>query len=154
LLNIFKFNTAGKIIYGSNAISTPVPQMFVQQVGSNNPPTQFCQSSFAPRWPAWSPNGKYVAYVTTDVIVSNPPGYLETVRIVDLACNTVAGYYQWDVGRSLFNYPEWKPDGRGLLITAHDNWADRELAVIDFADPYDFGNYSVRTLVPPAVGPN
>jgi len=106
LLNIFKFNTAGKIIYGSNAISTPVPQMFVQQVGSNNPPTQFCQSSFAPRWPAWSPNGKYVAYVTTDVIVSNPPGYLETVRIVDLDCNTVAGYYQWDVGRSLFNYPE------------------------------------------------
>ena len=154
-----KLNPNGRVVFVStraNYYGTSSPQIFVQPVGATTPPTQLTQDWPAPKHPAWSPDGRYIAYVAQTFAVPTDQSifFVDYLKVIDLNGNEVASYSPYAFGHAKLGYPEWSPDGSGIMFTAHDNWDDRELRVLKFAGPHDWWNYSVDTLVPAAVGPD
>lgn len=141
----------GKVVFCSTR--TQPQQLFVQNVGATTAPTQITSGSFPAQQPAWSPDGQYIAYITTDFIVS---GSQSDVLMVIAANGTVKGMYH---GPTRFGFqhlgsPEWSPDGKKIIVMAYDNWGDRGLSVLQFATPYNnWGITTVSVLMPPGTTP-
>jgi len=147
--------TCGKVVFVSDRPSgSGAQQLYVKQVGAAGPPSKITSSSFFPHHPAWSPDGRYIAYIDRTVIVGGGNNQVDALFIV-----TETGVLSFflpapGLGVTDLGYPEWSPDGKKIVITTHNNnWGARDLKVIEFNTAYNFnGGHVVTTLVPSGPG--
>jgi Concanavalin A-like lectin/glucanases superfamily/Subtilase family/WD40-like Beta Propeller Repeat len=137
--------TGGKVVFASDR-TTP-RQLFVKQVGGGAP-VQVTSWAFPAKHPQWSPNGKYILYVTTDAVIGGSL-QMDVLKVI-----TEAGVQQWQmfantIAATSLGYPRWSNDGRSVVVTYWYSWGARGLALIRFASPNQFGSPTVTTLVAP-----
>lgn len=144
----------GKVVFSSDRV-TPT-QIFVKQVGSTAAPVQVSSDFLPSRHPRWSPNGKYIAYITTEVIGGGSGSQVDALKII-----SESGAYQTmvhanKVGAMSMGYPQWADDGKRIVVTYWSSWPQRGLAVLTFASANSFSALPVvTTLVAPggAINP-
>ncbi len=142
--------TGGKIVFTSNRV-TPT-QLFVTVPGSGNLPVQVTSGFYEARHPRWSPNGKFIAYITNDVITdSNGSSTIDGLNIIaedGMLLLTVP--MSKFVGAKNLGYPQWADDGRRIVLTFFLANGTRGLGLVTFPGPYQFGNPpQTDTLIAP-----
>ena len=143
--------TCGKVVFSSDRGQGR--ELFVKQVGFAGPPLQITNSSFTPQHPAWSPDGRHIAYIDRTIIVG-PSVVMHALFIVS-PTGGGEGFFPAlpTFGTYLLGYPEWSPDGKRIVVTAHNTWGDRRLIVMTFNTAYNFnGGYTTQVVVPAGTG--
>lgn len=141
--------TGGKIVFTSNRV-TPT-QLFVTVPGLNAPPVQVTSGFYEARHPRWSPNGKFIAYITSDVIVGNGSSQLDVLNIIaeDGMLLLTVPMFKF-AGAQNLGYPQWADDGRRIVLTFFLANGTRGLGLVTFPGPYQFGNPpQTDTLIAP-----
>lgn len=145
--------TKGKVVFVSDRV--PPQQLFVQHVSNfGAPPVQVTNSLFTiryPRHPTWSPDGRYIAYIDVDFIVSNNGSdKVDTLVIIDEAGVRHFSLHalDFDGGPRNLGYPEWSPNGHEIVVTTWGNdYRQSSLQKVILGPPY-FSNAGISTLVP------
>ena len=138
----------GKVVFSSDRVMPT--QLYVKQVDSSSPPVQVTSGSIGARHPRWSPNGKYIAYVTGDFIVgNNTSNQVDVLTFITESGAPKLTVYAPSIGASSLGYPQWSNDGRNIVVTYWYSWGARGLARLTFPAPYQFVAPTVTTLVAP-----
>jgi hypothetical protein len=147
--------SGGKVVFASDRATPGTAQLFVTQVGSGTV-TQVTSGPFPAQHPRWSPRGKEIVYVTTDIIVGNSSNNLvDVLTFITATGAPLQRVYALTIGGRSLGYPQWSDDGRRVVVTYWYSWGSRGLALIDLASPYDFATTpAVTVLVPPGSGLN
>ncbi len=135
----------GKVVFSSDRVQPP--QLFVQAVGSHGVPRQLTEDFWPARNPKWSRNGKYIVYITNDVIVGPTSGPLEVLRVMD---DRLPNYYL-TVPAFQFNavglgYPQWSDDGMSIVVMLVYASGKRGIGLIRFASPDNFETKTFTTV--------
>ncbi len=117
--------------------------IYVKQIGEE-PPRRLTFRPTAEAWPAWSPDGKWVAYVTED-----PPGGC-CIGVVNSAGGPDRDLVRIpDIGRHLpAPYIAWTPDGSKLIVP---NRQRQEGSFALFLVDFSSGAQSPLTSPPPGI---
>ncbi|MFY9824106.1 MAG: S8 family serine peptidase [Thermoanaerobaculia bacterium] len=151
--------SGGKVVFSSDRVNPP--QLFVQQVGATpsttQPPQQVTTGPFAARHPVWSRNGKYISYITADVIVGpETSNSIDDLMVITEQGTTlllrVTAAHLVSGARGL-GYQQWSDDGRRMVLTYWNTFDKRGLALVEFSQPYGFAGRTVRVLVLPPGNP-
>lgn len=147
----------GRIVWERYHIQSGQTELFVaENDGAGSPPRRISSGDWDPRQPAWSYDGRFIAYIVNDVITSHPPHYLNRLKIVDLAGNQLfneALEVLLDESAQFGGYPTWSPDGKSIALTNFSTWGARGLMLVEFTAPYDFASATARTVIS-VDGPN
>ncbi|MEM6792896.1 MAG: S8 family serine peptidase [Acidobacteriota bacterium] len=147
--------SGGKVVFTSDRVQqqgVDSRQLFVQAVGSTAAPQQLTADPFPARFPEWSHDGRYIAYVTSDILVGGG-GPTSVLRVIDAAGNLMRDFYPYQLlGQSLVMHPSWSRDGRKIVFTSMDGWGGRRLGVLEFSAPYDFQSATPSILVNAGIG--
>jgi hypothetical protein len=137
----------GKVVFSSDRV-TP-PQLFVQPVGALTLPRQLTTDFFGARHPKWSRNGKYVVYITADVIVGAPNNQVDALVVIDdgVSPNVHLTVHANDFGGTGLGYPQWSDDGKSIVVLVFKSSGRRALGLIEFTAPYDFNQETDRVLL-------
>lgn len=142
----------GKVVFNSNRVNPP--QLFVQKVGSSQPPQQVTTHAFGARNPEWSRNGKYIVYVTKDVIVGPQSTQVDMLAVMDESGAMKYWLHAPTFSVQSIGYPRWSDDGRRIAFSFWQSWGERGLGLITFPAPYQFGAPVLEVLVPLGYGVN
>eukprot|EP01130_Rhizamoeba_saxonica_P008087 TRINITY_DN326_c0_g1_i2.p1 TRINITY_DN326_c0_g1~~TRINITY_DN326_c0_g1_i2.p1 ORF type:complete len:1593 (-),score=419.22 TRINITY_DN326_c0_g1_i2:30-4808(-) len=135
----------GKICWISDRGNFGTNQVFSMNLQNQGNPTQLTNENLEVRHPAWSPDGNYIAFIYTTVIVGSSYD-LNYIRIIDENGNQVANIDPPTGSQRYYNYPQWSKNGKYLVVSAYDSWTNRNLLIIEFPAPYDFSSYTSRVL--------
>jgi hypothetical protein len=112
---------------------------------------------FGARHARWSPNGKYIVYITTDVIVGGGSG---NNNVDELVVITEAGVQKLSVhalsspfGARTFGYPQWSDDGRSIVVLYGFSTGARGLGIVHVVPPYNAAP-TLTDLLHPGEIPN
>ena len=110
--------SGGKVVFCSDRTTTQ--QLFVQNVGATTTLVQVTNGTFPARHPVWSPNGQYIAYITSDFTVGIRPRLCDVLIVIDTTGNVMWWYHAPVYFSSRFlGYPTWSSDGKKIIITAY-----------------------------------
>ncbi len=140
-------DTCGRVVYESNRGQGA--ELFVQDAASSAPPLQITNSAGSAQHASWSPDGQHIVYVDSptpagpdNLIICSPTGTVE--RIIAATA----------LGKNYAGYPDWSPDGTRIVVTTHNNWADRQLTLVSFNTntAFNSASYAHQVLVPGGEG--
>jgi len=142
----------GKVVFSSDRVKPP--QLFIQQVGGP-PPMQVTSEPFGARHAKWSRNGKYIVYITSDVIVGESnSNSIDKLVVITESGQQLMYLLAGKFGARSLGYPQWSDDGRSIVTLFGWSTGARGLGIIHFATPYQF-TYSpvLSTLLYPGQIP-
>ena len=141
--------TGGKVVFTSNR--TGKTQLYVKVPGSSAPPVKITSGFYDAKHPRWSANGKYIAYISRDVIDSPSNADIAVLYVIDEsgALMTTVPMFKFP-GAAQLGYPQWSEDGQRIVLTFFLANGQRGLGLVTFPGPYQFGNPpSAKILVEP-----
>jgi len=146
----------GKVVFSSDRVKPP--QLFIKQVGLPAPPTQVTSMTSVPfgaRHARWSRNGKYIVYITSDVIVGSESHQVDKLVIIDEKGAQKMYLLSGRFGATSLGYPQWSDDGQSIVVLFAWSTGARGLGIIRFAAPYQFTSpVTLVRLLNPGQIPN
>jgi hypothetical protein len=136
----------GKIVFVSdrpNSSSAGLPQLWIKDLDGGL--QQLTSESFGAWDPAVSRDGRYVTYVTKDVITGG--GQVDVLKIIDIQGNFVKWIGPPVSGNMALSAPAWQPDGKTIAVT-YSNAFGSGIVAVDFSSPYNFANWTSRQIIP------
>jgi Tol biopolymer transport system component len=104
----------GLFLFESMRSLPGIPSIWLLPLTGERKPRLWLRSAVGIRWPVLSPNGKWIAYVSTEFGQSNV-----FVQAFDAGSGPVAGKWQISVGGGL--QPVWRVDGKELFYLSPNN---------------------------------
>lgn len=143
--------TGGKVVFSSNRVQPP--QLFVQPVGSPSLQRRVTDEFFGARHPKWSPDGRYIVYISSTIIVG-PSDRVDMLVVIDDGPSPQQHLvlYAPRVDARTLGYPQWSSDGKSIVFWFVDSLGNRGLGIIRMPAPYAFGNFEDTLFFDPASG--